>query len=162
MSVETELLRPAPDGGLARAAGAGFTMAEPHQLGVLSGACNECSNCEVYCPEHGAPFLVKERVFLNRADVDASPGLDGFWQEDDTLRARLNGIELALRVDPSGRRGVVTGDGVELELTLQPVEITGGRLSGPAPEIDTALLHRMVTVWQAVFRSPTVTMVSPA
>jgi putative selenate reductase len=31
----------------------------------LAELCNECGNCTTFCPEHGAPWLVKPRLFLD-------------------------------------------------------------------------------------------------
>ena len=35
---------------------------KPHQLGVFADFCNECGNCERWCPEVGAPQRVKPNV----------------------------------------------------------------------------------------------------
>jgi putative selenate reductase len=74
----------------------------------LAELCNECGNCTTFCPEHGAPWLVKPRLFLDRerfandpADrpaflieasnggfgITASPGHD---HEVDVLRTLLH------------------------------------------------------------------------
>lgn len=54
------------------------------QIAILADACNDCGNCAVFCPEHGAPNLAKARL-----------GLDGSWVEDPELaplsRAALDG-----------------------------------------------------------------------
>ena len=67
-SIDTELVGAGP-GGLFAVPGSGFEIADAHQLAVFEGGCNECSNCEVYCPEEGAPFRVKERLFPSRGGV---------------------------------------------------------------------------------------------
>ncbi len=36
----------------------------------LAELCNECGNCTTFCPEHGAPWLVKPRLFLDRERFD--------------------------------------------------------------------------------------------
>ncbi len=137
-------------GGLRRAPGRGFTINEAHQLAVIEGACNECSNCEVYCPEDGAPFVVKERLFLSHDDFDRAHQLDGFVREGDILLARLDGRNLRLRQDHAANRGTVTGEGIDLQLSLDPFEVTGGTVSDDGA-IDTALLWRMKTVWDSIY-----------
>lgn len=160
VTVATEVVR-ATGGELARAPGRGFTIAEAHQLAVAEGACNECSNCEVYCPEEGAPFVVKEQVFLGREAFDASRA-DGFYREDGVLYGRLAGHELELAPDPENNRAVlgVAGDGGELlrlELTWEPLAVVRGldaaKGSGGA-EIDTAIVWRMKTVWESIYHAP--------
>jgi putative selenate reductase len=40
----------------------------------LAELCNECGNCTTFCPEHGAPWLVKPRLFLERHRFVNDPG----------------------------------------------------------------------------------------
>ena len=53
---------------------------EAHQIGTFADFCNECGNCETFCPEHGAPYQVKPRFFRTH-EAWASTALDGFWVE---------------------------------------------------------------------------------
>jgi putative selenate reductase len=50
----------------------GLNFAKPHQIATFVDLCNDCGNCEAFCPDLGAPNRVKLRV---RADgrVVASP-----------------------------------------------------------------------------------------
>lgn len=133
--------------------GRGFTIAEAHQLAVVEGACNACSNCEVYCPEEGAPFRVKEQVFLGREAFEASRA-DGFFRDGGVLHARLEGRELRLEPATDANRAVLRlGDGPELELTWEPLAVVGSpRENGD--ELDTALVWRMKTVWDSIYQAP--------
>ncbi len=153
VEVETELLRPGAGGSLERAPGAGFHIGEAHQLAVAEGACNECSNCEVYCPEQGAPFVVKERLFASGEAFAKEAGLDGFCREDGSLRARLGGVEMRFAPEPEENRATLTGDDFHFELSWQPFEVVKGHLTGPETGIDTALLWRMKTVWESIFQA---------
>jgi putative selenate reductase len=161
VSAETEVLLPQPDGGFRREPGVGFAIVKEHQLAVIHGACNECSNCEVYCPEEGAPFVIKERIFLNREDYDASAGQDGFFREGKTLYARLEGRELHLVPEHEDQRATVTGDGLRLEFTWEPIELHGVGIASDAGPFDTGQLWRMKAVWNAIFHSATPNMVNP-
>ncbi|MEM7353184.1 MAG: 4Fe-4S binding protein [Acidobacteriota bacterium] len=153
--VATDRLTSNGNGGLERSEGAGFKVADSHQLAVVEGACNECSNCEVYCPEQGAPFVVKERLFLNREAFTTEANLDGFCREADVLHARLGGVEMRFTPEPTQNRATVTGDAFHLELTWEPFEVVRGHLTGPKVELDTALLWRMKTVWEQIFGAAT-------
>ncbi len=161
VDVATELLEDG-GGGLARSPGASFRLRDAHQLAVVEGACNECSNCEVYCPEEGAPFVVKERLFSSREAFDADAGADGFWREDGTLLARLGGDEMRFRPEPENNRATVTGEHFHLELSWHPFEVVKGHLTGPEVRLDTALLWRMRTVWESILSSPVPNPVNPA
>lgn len=52
-----------------------------HQLANYADFCNECGNCDVFCPEDGGPYIIKPRFFENRASFLESPGHDGFVVE---------------------------------------------------------------------------------
>jgi putative selenate reductase len=146
---------------LQRAPGNGFAIGKVHQLAILEGACNECSNCEVYCPEHGAPFKVKEQIFLTPEDFKAQK-MDGFYREDDTLHARVNGVEYRFEPEPDRNRAALVGRGFELELSWDPYAVRGGRLTGTEPvSLDTALAWRMKTAWDSIFNSERPNMVTP-
>ncbi|MCK5412020.1 MAG: 4Fe-4S binding protein [Gemmatimonadetes bacterium] len=170
----TETLRITEEGGpegsaeFERSAGRGFVVAESHQLAVFEGACNDCSNCEVYCPESGAPFKVKELLFRELDGFQASD-VDGFCRTGDTLHARLAGREYVLLIDAGSDRAAVSWDGCTLDLAWDSLEVLGGRSkprdqepataagdhNGTRRGIDTAELWRMKTVWDSIFHSPT-------
>ena len=139
--------------------GAGFSIREAHQLAVLEGACNECSNCEVYCPEDGAPFVLKERLFLTR-EAYAEAGF-GFCRQGDTLYARLDGVEIELTPRPEDNRATISGEGFRLEMSWEPFEVTRGHVTGAPVGIDTATLWRLRTVWGSIFESGRPNMVRP-
>jgi putative selenate reductase len=40
----------------------------------LAELCNECGNCTTFCPEEGAPWLVKPRLFLDPERFANDPG----------------------------------------------------------------------------------------
>ena len=68
-------------GGVARVPGGAWTVTKAQQWANFADACNECGNCDVFCPEDGGPYVMKARYFGSRASFDASPGLDGVWLE---------------------------------------------------------------------------------
>jgi len=158
----THLLRLRPGSGLLRAPGNGFTIRYVHQLAVVEGLCNECSNCEVYCPEQGAPFQLKERVFLGLDEFRSAPALDGFCRQGNTLHARLGGVEFLFMPEPERNRAFVHGAHCRLELQWDPFEVKDGHLMDARDvELDTALLWRMKTVWESVFNSVRPSMANP-
>jgi NAD-dependent dihydropyrimidine dehydrogenase PreA subunit len=162
VEVETEQFSLGPQGEIERAPGQGFRIRKTHQLAVVEGACNECSNCEVYCPEEGAPFKLKEQVFLTLDDFKSSPSLDGFCREDNTLYARQGGVEMQLVPEPEHNRAVVHGERFRLELRWEPFEVRGGQAVGSEKvKLDTSLLWRMKTVWESIFNASKPNMVNP-
>ena len=74
----------------ARVPGGLWTVKKPQQWANFADACNECGNCDVFCPEDGGPYVVKARYFGSRASFEASPGLDGLWIERDGSGLRVH------------------------------------------------------------------------
>ena len=158
----TERIRLLPGQEHKRTPSAGFAIRERHQLAVVEGLCNDCSNCEVYCPEQGAPFQVKERVFLNLESFRAARELDGFCRENGRLVSRLDGLETSLEVTPDGNQAHVRGEGFHLSLDWDSLEVRDVEFTaGHEISFDSALFWRMKTVWNAIFNSTRSNMVNP-
>ena len=78
-----------------------FQLEKPFQIANIADWCNECGNCDTYCPEHGGPFIEKPRFFLTAETYGQFRRYDGFYFRDRyTLQGRLNGEEYLLRFDP--------------------------------------------------------------
>ncbi|HEY7953930.1 MAG TPA: 4Fe-4S dicluster domain-containing protein [Polyangia bacterium] len=103
-------------GAVGRAPGGVWAVRKPSQWANYADACNECGNCDVFCPEDGGPYLVKARFFGSRASFDASPGLDGVVIEPGAdglrVRARLGGVAVELSSPRRADEGaIVLSDG---------------------------------------------------
>lgn len=59
------------------------------QIAILADACNDCGNCAIFCPEHGAPNLDKPRFSLDREGFVAEHPRDGLCLEDTQHFGRL-------------------------------------------------------------------------
>ncbi|MFQ5744070.1 MAG: 4Fe-4S binding protein [Acidobacteriota bacterium] len=162
VDVPSEQLRLGLGGTPERAPGPGFAIRKRHQLAVLEGLCNECSNCEVYCPETGAPFKLKERLFLSLKDFKSSPSQDGFCRDSNILHARLGGVEMQFEPEPESNCATVRGAEFRIDLDWEPFKVRGGHASSPEGFcFDSALLWRMKTVWDSIFNSSKPNMVNP-
>ncbi len=60
------------------------------QIVHIDMLCNECGNCETFCPYESAPYKEKFTVFATKADLENSTN-DGFVYGDDDQTARING-----------------------------------------------------------------------
>ncbi|MFW5800296.1 MAG: 4Fe-4S binding protein, partial [Spirochaetota bacterium] len=47
-----------------------FSINKPIQIAHYYDSCNECGNCETYCPENGAPYKKKPVIISLRKDYD--------------------------------------------------------------------------------------------
>ena len=67
--------------------------------------CNECGNCDVFCPDLGGPYTLKPTFFSSLAQYREFSSYDGFYVKVDgpthSVWGRLEGSEYRLEVDTS-------------------------------------------------------------
>ena len=84
-----------------------IVLDQRHQIAHFADFCNECGNCDVFCPEDGGPYLIKPRFFGSVEEWRRYPDHDGFHVERDgevdRVHARIGGREVVVTVEPSGR-----------------------------------------------------------
>ncbi len=102
------------------APGGRFELHERHQIGNFQDFCNDCGNCDTFCPEEGGPYLEKPRFFGSLGAWRRSAERDGCFVERrggvDAMWARVRGVEYRLEVDRAADRALF-GDGrVQVEL----------------------------------------------
>jgi putative selenate reductase len=106
-------------GRLREVPGGLFEVRKTHQIANFQDFCNDCGNCDTFCPEDGGPFVEKPRFF---GSLDSWRRLkrDGFVvlrQEDvDAVWGRLRGVEYHLEVDRARDRALFTDGSITLEL----------------------------------------------
>ncbi len=79
-----------------------IALTRRHQIGNFADFCNDCGNCDIFCPEEGAPYVIKPRFFGSSEHWQSVPELDGFFMERrgdrDIVLGRLQGVEYHLDV----------------------------------------------------------------
>lgn len=77
-------------------------VAKSHQIGNFADFCNECGNCDIFCPEDGGPYLEKPRFFGTLDTMRLHNDRDGcFFErtvEEDRAYGRFKGQEYLLTV----------------------------------------------------------------
>lgn len=125
-----------------------LSIAQKQQYANFADFCNECGNCDVFCPEDGGPYVVKPRFFGTVADFRELETLDGFAMEGETIWGRIDGNELCL--SPDGDRVRFAGADFELRFeAADPVATLSGSATG---EVDLTYFHILEWVRDAVFR----------
>jgi putative selenate reductase len=118
----------------------GGAKASPHQIANWADACNDCGNCDVFCPEDGGPYIEKPRLFSSRASFLADAPRPGFFPRREAdgsiaVSGRWSDRDVELVVAPSG--SAVFRDGVA-ELRFASAEAEAPEevrvLRPPAPE----------------------------
>lgn len=88
------------NGGMTAGDGGTFVLEKDRQIANLADFCNECGDCDTYCPEHGGPYIEKPRIFHNAERYRQFADYDGFCRMDDgALLGRISGVEHVLRLD---------------------------------------------------------------
>ena len=123
---------------------------ERHQIGTFADFCNECGNCDVFCPEDGGPYVVKPRFFRRAEDWTRSSELDGFQMERqagrDQVRGRFEGQEFELQVEAGNI--AFTGPAFRVRFDRQDPE---GTLEGTADgEVDLTYFFIMDALRRAI------------
>jgi putative selenate reductase len=94
-----------------------FRVAEQHQLANYADFCNDCGNCDVFCPEDGGPYVQKPRFFGSLSTYQAFAGRNGFFVTGDAAHRTIHGTIAghAYRLDFDNGTGRATlDDGVAL------------------------------------------------
>ncbi|WP_428265746.1 glutamate synthase [Haliangium sp.] len=143
-----------------------LAIAEKHQIGNFADFCNDCGNCDVFCPEDGGPYHIKPR-FFGRLDDWRTDGRDGFCLErtddGDVIHGRIGGRAVSLARRP-GRPARYSGDGFAVELDESDPAGTLATPAGQDPaetgaegepdvdvEIDLSYVHILVWLRDAVY-----------
>ena len=121
-----------------------FAIGEAHQLANYADACNDCGNCDVFCPEDGGPQVQKPRFFGSLESYRKSAGRNGFFLEQHdgrrTIHGTIDGRPYRLELDAAAGRGVFD-DGVAVtDIALEGNVVLDCRL---AQTDDPPQMHRV-------------------
>lgn len=130
-----------------------FVLEKRTQIANLADFCNECGECDAYCPESGAPFVQKPRFFFNRETYEEFRGYDGFYFPDGlTLEGRYRGNPYRLSFDAVNKCYHWRSADVELRIDMNN-RLLGGRAhfetEGPA-EIDMDPFYAMKALFHGI------------
>ncbi len=89
-----------------------FTIKQGIQILNIDNFCNECGNCDTFCPTAGAPYKSKPKIFLTRASFEEAT--DGYYLETLKEGKRLLGKKSAemISLEESGQEYIYTNRNV--------------------------------------------------
>jgi len=123
------------DGRLVLEPAGEFALRETVQIANFADACNECGNCDIFCPEWGGPYKLKPRFFSSAMSYASAHHQDGFVVSPGRMVGRIDGIEHTLSF---GADGDHFSDGT-ISVTISP----SGQLGAPALRKSAASGHRL-------------------
>jgi putative selenate reductase len=68
-------------------------LGERRQIANFAEFCNDCGNCDVFCPEDGGPYLLKPRIFVTRERWLEDAPRDAILVEPGLITGRFGGVE---------------------------------------------------------------------
>ena len=155
-------LRGRADGGFDREDAGKLVIDKHHQLANFADCCNECGNCDVFCPEDGGPYVLKPRFFGSPESFARFATHDGFHlsrtPSGDTVLGRFEGKTLRLEV--TGERAAFFGEGFDVRFAAaDPVGTLEGRIDAGAV-VDLAHFGIMNNLRTAILDGPGVNYVN--
>jgi putative selenate reductase len=121
--------------------GGRFEVRERHQIATFQDFCNDCGNCDTFCPEDGGPYLEKPRFFGSLEAFRRLADREGFHVERregaDVMRGRLGGVEYRLEVDREADQALFTDGRVTLELRHRERVPVGASVAPGTPDGHT-------------------------
>jgi len=129
-----------------------IAVRESHQIANFADFCNDCGNCDVFCPEDGGPYVMKPRFFGSEESWRAASPLDGFFlrptADGCVVHGRFAGRDYRLELTANGERARYAGDGFELEfLCYDPAASLAGWAEN---EVDLTYFHLMDRLQRAM------------
>ena len=117
-------------------------LAKARQFANYADACNDCGNCDIFCPEDGGPFVEKPRFFGSLETFRRDAGRNGFYI--DYARSAIHGViageAYVLTVDRAADRACFERDDTEIEIRFsdnRPLHWTPKNgLAGAARTLD--------------------------
>jgi len=106
------------------------------QIAIVADACNDCGNCDVFCPEDGGPQIEKPRFFGSLESWSRAAPLSGFVLTRENgafvLRARLADGEYALTHVPGSSEAVFEASGAAVILDWHAHAVVSARRADAA------------------------------
>ena len=74
-----------------------FVLEYDTQIANLADFCNDCGDCDTYCPEYGGPFIQKPRFFSSKESYEKYKDNNGYYfLNSSTLQGCIAGNEYEL------------------------------------------------------------------
>jgi len=135
--------------------GGRFVLKKKHQIANLADFCNECGDCDTYCPEYGGPFIEKPRFFFTEESYREFADYDGFYfPTPDEMVGRIAGREYALHFDGAKKHYRWRSPEAELTFDVAGSLVSGRRLDGATSGqlIETEPFHIMRILFEGIRR----------
>jgi putative selenate reductase len=116
-----------------------FKVAKTHQIANYADACNDCGNCDVFCPEDGGPQNQKPRFFGSLETFTQHAGANGFFVDwaAGAICGTFGEERFTLTLDRAADRGWFETAAARVEIRLSDRRAVGWTPKPGAPEAVT-------------------------
>ncbi len=150
-------------GRLLPAGAAPFAVAQPVQILKIGDFCNDCGNCDTFCPTEGAPYKAKPTFWLDAEAWREAKG-DAFRLERQdgavVLSARLGGK--VHRLERRGGTAEYRSEQVRVRLAAEPWAVLGFEPAGALAEGERVDLTPCATLVALLGAEPALPPAPPA
>lgn len=119
--------------------GGRFAVKESHQIGTFADTCNDCGNCDVFCPEDGGPYLEKPRFFGSVASWRRWKHLNGFVlcleEGAKVLYGRFGEKEYRLAINREERLARFSANGTVVVVDWSSGIVLNATTEAPSPAV---------------------------
>lgn len=158
MPFETRLASVTIEGSEAKISGLRqFRVAQRWQIVNVANFCNECGNCETFCPSAGAPYRDKPRLHLDRASYDAESDRAVFVERLE------NGLKMHAKVNGEEHRLSIAGGEIRyrspqlratvMQSTRRLINVCPGDEAVEGAELDLEICARLYVLCDGLMRS---------
>lgn len=134
-----------------------FKLDKKSQIANLADFCNECGDCDTYCPEFGGPFIEKPRFFFSEQSYQQFSSYDGFYfPTRDSMKGRIGEQELLLSFDRKNNNYIWENGTVKLTFDTDNQFISGETLKSQSHnrKIDSEPFYVMRALFDGMKRNP--------
>jgi len=132
-----------------------FRVERAEQWATYADFCNECGNCDVFCPEDGGPYIEKPRFFSCEETYAAVAPQSGFLIERAAsrraIRGRIGGREYWLEFDDEANLARFWDAHVEVDVDPASGVARSARARGEGP-LHHALSMRVYFILRTLLR----------
>ena len=138
--------------GIVRAAGEvrRFEIKESMQIANFADYCNDCGNCDTFCPEYGGPYIKKPGFFGSVESWRHRAPRDGFVIQQTnggaSILARIKQREYQLIYDRAAANYQYADDSVALDLTETDHRVLACRIQSKIDSehrVDLGVFHTL-------------------
>ena len=99
-----------------------FVVEQKYQITNINDFCNECGNCDSFCPTSNAPYKIKPKFSLSKKSF--ANEIDGYLLEENYLTKKENGKLSSFKVNKNNYSYEDEDIILELNSELKPVSLS--------------------------------------